>query len=137
MARNATTFGPGNQAARQKGNRIAKVTRAEVEAMKWTDPETGEALNGWQALRKRAWTLAMHGEPKDSIRYIEFLFNRGYGQAKQEIEITEGSSEPEIDWSAIPVERRKEILGTLAELEKYAVAPGSESEPESDGPVEH
>lgn len=104
------------------------MTREEIDSFVWDDPELGP-LRGWQALRRRAWLLAMESDPKDAIRYMQWLDARAHGLPKQQVSVEEQAAAT-VDYSAIPIERRRVLLAALAELEQYAGEPADE-------PVEH
>lgn len=109
--KNATSFKPGqsgNPNGRIKG--IERMTREEVEAFTWEDDELG-LMTGWKALRRRAWLLAMRADPKEAIRYMQWLDARAHGQPKQSLEVAaEVTTNEQTDWATIPLERRVQLL---------------------------
>lgn len=80
------------------------------------DPE--DRLAGVRALVQRAWDVAWNGDDKDSMAAVKFLTERSVGLPKQQLEISEGPPpEREIDWSQVPLEKRRELLQALGEIE--------------------
>lgn len=106
------------------------MTRDEVEAFTFDFGGEIGVLTGWKALRFRAFQIAMRGEDKDSSVMIKWLHERAFGMPKQEVSIEE-RVEREVDWSVVPIERRKVLLAAMAELELLS-APV-----DGDAPVEH
>lgn len=98
---------------------LAKLAFKEGRA---TDPD--DKLAGIRALVARAWYIAWNGENKDSMAAVKFLTERAAGLPKQQLEITDGPpAEPEIDWTKVPIEERRELLAALARIEALTHGP--------------
>lgn len=107
----------GNPAGRPKG--YERQLREVIDSMTAADPLLADDPSGspespkipaWQAIVKRAVLDAIDGD-----RYArDFVADRLMGKPKQTVNIDEGA-EPssEIDWSVVPVEKRKQLLETL------------------------
>lgn len=123
----------GNPGGRPKG--YERRLREVVDSMKADDPVidpegvTGEdgtpaKIPAFEAIVKQAVIDAIAGD-----RYArDFIADRLMGKAKQTVAISEdGASGPEADWSAVPIDKRRELLETL-----LLIAPA-----EGDDAVEH
>lgn len=105
----------GNPGGRPRG--VERWTREQIESYTIDDPDLG-TLTGWQAVLRRQWKIAVFGEDKDATPAAKFLFDRGYGHAKQTVVIDENPDPvATIDWSKVPLEQRERLLGALDEIE--------------------
>lgn len=115
----------GNPGGSTRG--VERMFREELAALAGTDP--ADKLSGVRALVKRAWQIAQEGEDKDSLTAIKFLTERAVGMPKQQLEISEGPPpEREIDWSQVPLEERKLLLGALARIEALTATTHADTE---------
>lgn len=81
--------------------------------------------DGLRALIRKLWQQAMTGEPRESFAAMQLLLDRGWGRAKQILDVTfdDESVVSAVDWSRVPLERRRrleEALREVAELEAAA-----------------
>ncbi len=108
----------GNPGGRFKG--LERIFRDELNAVRERyethaadGTATEEMLDGYRAAFRRLWTIAMKGEDKDSLAALKLLFERTHGLPSQKVTITEDTDNDEVDWSAVPLDRRRELLETL------------------------
>lgn len=61
----------------------------------------------------------MNAEPKDAVPAAKFLHERAYGVPKQELELSgevSTSDQGAVDWTTVPIERRRQLLEAALEL---------------------
>jgi hypothetical protein len=78
----------GNSGGRPKG--LERMVRELVAAQKHADPERGE-IDGWSAMTLRLYDIAMgktNAKERDQIEAIKVLKDRGYGKARQTVDVT-------------------------------------------------
>jgi hypothetical protein len=88
-------------------------------------------VTAWVALVERAITLALSPstEPRDVVALLKVLLPYRYGLPKQKMDIDVTSDAPRtIDWSKVPIEKRRELLAAAAELDAIAEEPASDTE---------
>ncbi len=106
----------GNPGGSTRG--LERLMRDELKAVRQAtlgaDGKPGPEVDGYTALFRRMWEIAMTGADKDSIAATKLIFERTHGMPKQKIEIAEDvDSGADVDWSAVAVEKRRELLETL------------------------
>lgn len=78
----------GNPGGRPKG--LERMVRELIAAQKHADPERGE-VDGWAAMTLRLYDIAMgktKAKERDQIEAIKVLKDRGYGKARQTVDVT-------------------------------------------------
>lgn len=126
----------GNPGGRPKG--IERLLRDEIDRcshlMRKADgSDNEEAVEGFRALARRLWQIAMIGENKDSLVAIKVIYERVYGAPRQTVELTTEQPAARIDWSAVPEEKRRAMLAAHEEMRQLATV----VEMEDGGAVEH
>ncbi len=106
----------GNPGGSTRG--LERLLRDQLKAIRQgttgADGEPGPEVDGYTALFQRMWSIAMTGADKDSLVAIKLIYERTHGMPKQKIEIAEDvDSGADVDWSAVAVEKRRELLETL------------------------
>lgn len=140
MAKSSTSFGqpggnPISRGGRPRG--LARTLREEIDSythmMAAARAEGGseEAVAGFRALARRLWDIAMRGEDKDSLVAIKIIYERTDGAPRQTVELVDEQPARRIDWSAVPEEKRKEMLRVHEEMRQLAEVV------ETDEAVEH
>jgi hypothetical protein len=109
------------------------MTRAEIAAFTYEDDELG-TLDGWAALRRRAWKIGMYGEPRDAMPAIKFLHERAYGMARpvepEQTALTDEQYEEELNLIT------RERIAKMSPEEKFRLLAGSSENSAPDGQVQ-
>lgn len=84
----------------------------------------GFAGEDFETYVERLHEIIVHGEHRDSLAGLKLAFDRVYGAAKQSIDMSV-DTEPRaaVDWSAVPIERRREMLATIEEISAMVATP--------------
>lgn len=140
----STSFGqpggnPINRGGRPKG--LARLLRDEIEQLTKRMPrsvdaapgEAEEVVSGYRAIARRLWTIAMTGEDRDSLVAIKIIYERTDGAPRQVMALETEQPRSRIDWSAVPAEKREELLRAHREMRELAQT----VELEDDGATEH
>lgn len=135
MSKSSTSFGqpggnPANRGGRPKG--LARILRDEIEQFTKrmptsldVDPTSDgkipeETVRGFRALARRLWTIAMVGEDKDSLVAIKIIYERTDGAPRAVVALETEQPGARIDWSAVPVEKREQLLQAHREMRELA-----------------
>lgn len=111
----------GNPNGRTRGlerifqEELRAVREAFITAKANGEPDAEEILDGYRAVFRRLWTIAMKGEDKDSLVALKIVLERAHGLPKQTVALVDDTDpQAEANWAAVPVEKRRELFETLA-----------------------
>lgn len=116
----------GNPGGRQKGvERMFRDMVAQsrckhtfVEIVDGQEVKREIEVDGWEMARIRLMQIIQFGDDRESLAAIKFAHERAFGMAKQTVTLVDDvPADREIDWSQVPLERRRELLAALAEIE--------------------
>jgi hypothetical protein len=77
--------------------------------------------------------MAKHAKSEDesiAMRAKEWLADRGYGKAPQTVDLTVQQIEEAapVDWGAVPLEKRKALMGALSTADEIALPSDADGE---------
>lgn len=113
----------GNPGGRPKG--IERAVRDAINRREFTDV-AGVTYKGLDAVLARLLEMlfAKGTAPRDAVAVAKEIFDRGFGKAKQSLELTGdvGGSDSPFAVNAIPLERRRVLLAAALEIEALTEA---------------
>lgn len=116
----------GNPGGRAKG--VERIAREAMNSRAYT-ARTGETYTGAAALIHCLLDIAYDEEQiaRDRIQAAKVAIERGYGHAKQHVEVSDGP-QAGIDWTKVPAAERVDLLGAIAKLQTYVEEPETATE---------